>query len=446
MIDKSINKSIAKIAEDRLCLSCGACDWSCPNESISYYETSGGFYIPKVDPVTCTNCGICLNICPGDGFVPALLKKIPSDPFAGDTIKSYVGKSTNPAIYENSQSGGIVTGLLVHALKTGAIGGVLTAEMTEGNPPRPKVVLATSVDDFGRTQKSMYCPVPLLTILEQVRDLGKPVAVVGVSCQIHGLQNILLRLKKFKIDVPFTLGLICDRVLAYTAIDYLLSKSGLEPDAATMLCYRDKQTGGFPGNVHVLNPDKSVVLPASERMLIKQFFTPPRCHLCFDKMNIFADIVLGDPHGIEGVDRVGGESLAVVRTEAGMKIFQSALEHKAVTAREAPYEDILRGQGIDEKRSSWRGYMEAWRDDIGRPLPNYWDKVREHSASPEKNVDYKKHLEHALGLDHYPSREGLIKAAAKHVMLVKLRSVAARLLHAPKSLLGRLLNNRGREA
>jgi ferredoxin len=52
------------------CISCGACEPECPNESISQGES-----IYVIDPVKCTECvgsfdtSKCLDVCPVDGCI-----------------------------------------------------------------------------------------------------------------------------------------------------------------------------------------------------------------------------------------------------------------------------------------------------------------------------------------------------------------------------------------
>jgi len=333
----------------------------------------------------------------------------------------------------------VASAILAHALESGVIAAALVTRMCEGNPPRPRAVLAKTLAELRAAQKSKYCPVPLLDALDEVKKLRSPIAVVGVPCQIHGLRNILRRFARFGIDVAFTVGLICDRVLSYRAIDYLLRKSRLESDASTMLHYRDKEVSGFPGDVHAMNSHGSVVLPARERQMVKSFFSPPRCLLCFDKMNILADIVVGDPHGIQGVDRVGGESAVVIRTDIGMGIFRSAAESRMVVARKVPYTDILKGQQIDAKRAAWRGYVEAWRDDIGRPLPNYCERVQASSRNPKKRRLYSEHLRHGIALDDYASRQLMITTATRQVGRAKLMAAARHPVRALAGVMRRCL-------
>lgn len=85
---------------------------------------------------------------------------------------------------------------------------------------------------------------------------------------------------------------------------------------------------------------------------MKDFFTPTRCMLCFDKMNIYSDIVLGDPHGVENTDKENGESLVLVRTSLGKDIVNDAIANNFINLRDASLEQAISGQGIELKEKN----------------------------------------------------------------------------------------------
>ncbi|MBM4401608.1 MAG: 4Fe-4S dicluster domain-containing protein, partial [Crenarchaeota archaeon] len=183
-------ENISEIGALRLCNACGACKFVCPGRAITYEETIGGYLIPRVDEALCVECGLCTSVCPGAGLSPSVLDFLPADPFTGKAMASYVGKAQNEEIFNNSQSGGIVSALLSFALEHKGMHGALTVAMVPGKPPRPMPKFAQSTEEIIQAQKSKYCPVPLLSILDQAEKSDAPVAVVGVPCQVHGLLNI----------------------------------------------------------------------------------------------------------------------------------------------------------------------------------------------------------------------------------------------------------------
>ena len=399
--------NISDVVAKRLCNTCGGCYGICPADAIYFTETKGGHYFPVIDETACTCCGLCMEICPGAGFGPSLLTALPADPFEGYCLNAYVGKALNGRIYDNAQSGGIASALLVEALEGHRIRSAITVSMEFGNPPRPSVKFSRNISEILQGQKSKYCPVPLLGFLRELKKEDCPIAVVGTSCQIHGLRNVLEKLPKLRTTVAFTVGLVCDRVLTYAALDYLVAKSEIDPDTQVMLNFRDKSVSDYPGDVHVTSVNgQSVIMPSKTRIRIKDYFTPARCRLCFDKMNVFSDITVGDPHGISGLERKRGESVVIARTEKGGEIIQAACQDKAIAVRPVPYDAVLSGQGIGRKREQWRGYVDAWAQS-GHELPNYVEMVKRAAPLLSRKVGYRNGLQHALSLDQFPTREDL---------------------------------------
>ena len=142
----SAKKNISCVVADKLCNTCGACFAVCKAGAIEYKETVGGYYFPDVDNEACTECGLCFSVCPGVNFGQGLMKSMPKDPFAGVSLGAFVGKATDKKIYGNSQSGGIVSALLVHALESNFADAAVTVAMDWGNSPRPKAFLAAIPD------------------------------------------------------------------------------------------------------------------------------------------------------------------------------------------------------------------------------------------------------------------------------------------------------------
>lgn len=417
-------QNIIHVVKQKLCHTCGACFTVCKTGAIEYKETVGGYYFPVVDKEKCIDCGLCFSACPGIGFSEGLKQRMPDDPFSGQALRSFVGKATDKEIYNNSQSGGIVSSLLVYALESHFADAAVTVAMDWGNPPRPKVYLARSKDVIISAQKSKYSPVPALSAIKEIINSEQRIVFVGTSCQVHGLFNILYIIPKLKDRISLIIGLVCDRVMTNAAIDYLIYQSKLPDRNKKLLVFRDKLCGGYPGKVHIQSVDgQNIILPVRTRGRIKDFFTPARCRLCFDKMNVFSDIVVGDPHGISNVDRKMGESMAVIRTQAGLRLFQSAFTQSAISAREIQYADILAGQAIKQKRIQWMGYTHAWKI-LGQPNVDYGDKVLKNTGPIKKDIIYKKNIQHALSLDLYVSRDELITAAEKYVVFRTMKRIA----------------------
>lgn len=414
-------QNVSQVVNQKLCNSCGACFAVCKAKAIEFKETVGGYYFPSIDNKVCADCGLCLSVCPGINLAKGLMERMPDDPFAGEALKTFVGKATDKKIYENSQSGGIISALLVHFLEIGLADVAVTVHMNWGNPPRPRAILAKSINEIIMAQKSKYCPVPILSILRDVFISEQKIIFVGTPCQVHGLLNIMENIPKLRTQIVLIIGLICDRVMTYAALDFLIYRARLSNNNdKKLLQFRDKSCGGYPGNVHIQTINgKSIILPCKLRMMIKDLFTPARCRICFDKMNIFSDITVGDSWGISNVDSIKGESIAVIRTSKGLSVFLQALESNEILARELSYENILAGQNIEMKRKEWHGFVGAWMK-LGYHLPDYYQRVQRETKNYEAGL-YLDKIKYSLSLDEHPTREELFRFSNNQLFKQNLR-------------------------
>lgn len=409
---------ISFVVAEHLCHSCGACFAVCKHDSISYQETVGGYLFPWINEETCTHCGLCYEVCPSMNFGKSLMAKLPEDPFVGDIISCHVGKAVNNQIFQNSQSGGLATALLVHLLATGQISAAIVASMRSAVPPRGEAIVAKNVDDLITAQKSKYVPIPLLSAISCIKETVRPVAFVGLPCHIHGLYNLFDLYPKLKSKFLIKIGLVCDRVLTNAAVDFLGWKGTGQP--IKNLIFRDKRHPSYPGNVVIeTESGKQVVLDSSLRISIKDFFTPVRCRLCFDKLNVFADVVLGDPHRLTGIDRKRGESTIFTRTTQGERLVSEAVATGSITIRHVDKQAAVKGQLIDRRRLQWSRYVQAWRIHE-RSLPAYFEAILR-CIDTQKVVlkKYKADLLYSIGLDNYPSRSAVLKSVNR--LLLKRR-------------------------
>ena len=112
---------------EKLCHSCGTCFVICRHDAISYRETVGGYLFPRIDKNTCTQCGLCYDVCSGINFGVTLRDNFHRNPFVGKILNTQIDKATDETIFLNSQSGGVVTALLDYLLSTELIEAAIVA-------------------------------------------------------------------------------------------------------------------------------------------------------------------------------------------------------------------------------------------------------------------------------------------------------------------------------
>lgn len=428
---------ISLVVDNYLCNSCGACLAICRYKAICFKETVGGYLFPVIDADVCVQCGLCYQVCPGVNFGKTLSDLLPSDPFVGTILSCRVGRACDDSFYLNGQSGGVVTALLACLLESGKVDVAIVVSEREGCPPRSEATLVFDPKNLKPSQKSKYTPVPILKSLSTLPKNTKSVAVVGLPCHIHGLKNLLDKCPEYRKINFYTLGLVCDRVMTNAAIDSLGRQATEE--SIKSLIWRDKQKDFYPGNpVVVASGGTEVVLKSSQRMELKDFFTPLRCRLCFDKLNIYSDIVCADPHGVKGIDRYGGETLVFVRSELGSRLIQD-VDKEYVDLRAVSIVEGVTGQGMRLKQKEWSAYMKAWQE-MSVVVPNYPFQ----SNAVADCRQQKKWLRHAISLEKYSTRDDVVDAYEKWLMRKKVKMTVLCPVDVIKRGLSRLMKGLGR--
>ncbi|NTV91152.1 MAG: 4Fe-4S dicluster domain-containing protein [Clostridiales bacterium] len=399
-------KDIGYVVDNRLCLSCGACATVCSKKSITFHETLGGYFYPEIEYSTCVQCGFCIDVCPGIHYIAQIHDIYLTNNNSNSINEVLIGRAVDDHIYCNAQSGGVVTGLLKDMLQRHIIDAVLCAGMNYNSPPRGEALFITDLSNLLQAQKSKYVPVPLLENLRNYLKKYDKIAVVGLPCHMHGLELLKNVIPEIKNKISIRIGLICDRILTAKSIDFL-AKQATEKQVSHII-FRDKRRSGYPGDPSVEATDGEIIMmKASDRMVIKDFFTPVRCRLCLDKLNVSADIVCGDPHGMDGVDRLHGETLVFVRNDRGKQAIREAVEFENIALRSASITDAVNGQRIDQRVKDWRAYLQAWKS-IGMFLP---EGVEKKQVIGKKSLKvYENDIKQGLSLDRYKSVEEMFKA------------------------------------
>ncbi|MEE9905278.1 MAG: Coenzyme F420 hydrogenase/dehydrogenase, beta subunit C-terminal domain [Chlorobium sp.] len=413
------SKDIGYVVDNRLCLSCGACAAACSKKAITLHETLGGYLYPKVDYLNCVHCGLCLKVCPGVQYNDRVHDAYLCVPHSESILEAYVGRSLDEEIYENAQSGGVVTGILKDMLQRNAVDAVLCAVMTHAIPPRGEAILIGNPHKLLQAQKSKYVPVPLLKNLREQLKVQNKIAVVGLPCHMQGLELLKSALPEIEDKIVLRIGLVCDRILTAKSIDWLTKQATEKP--VSHIIYRDKTRSGYPGDPSVeTNNGEIIMLKAADRMAIKDFFTPVRCRLCLDKLNVKADIVCGDPHGVEGVDRINGETLVLVRNERGKHVIEDVAGVGKIDLRSVSVATAVNGQCIDQRVRDWKAYLQAWKG-LEMPLP---EGVERQQVNGKKILKvFENDLKQGLTLDTYDKASVIYKAAAGWLRKKRLKIV-----------------------
>lgn len=185
-----------QIIEKHKCCGCEACVQICSKHCISFEEDEHGFRYPKVNRVTCVDCGLCENVCPA-------LKQSP----ARKPIKVYAYINQEERIRLKSSSGGFFSSLAKKIINQGGV--VFGARFNE----KWEVVhgYTETYEGLEYFRGSKYVQSRIGNSYSKVKDflrLGRMVLFTGTPCQISALNSYLRK----PYDNLYTCEVVCHGV------------------------------------------------------------------------------------------------------------------------------------------------------------------------------------------------------------------------------------------
>lgn len=344
--------TIQEIVLQGFCIGCGTCAALCPNDALRIVECpETGTYIPQLDAVACTKCGLCLKVCPGIETDFGKKNSVVSDqtdqlPFMGGYLHCYSGYAADRNTRCASASGGLVSALSAYALKTGFADGVLATRANSRKPLRPQSFIARTSNEVFSSSGSKYCPVPVNSSLSEILKDDGHYIVIGLPCQIQGLRKAQALNRELKTRISLVFGLVCNHTPSFHATDFLLRRHKIPIGRMAKLDYR---SSGWPGYMKIVTTDHSeCFIPFNSSYywgyVFQKFFWPKRCLVCNDKLCQLADIIFMDAWLPEFSSNKTGYSLVVARSPKGDALISQAVKEGIVNLKRIPIEDVLRSQ------------------------------------------------------------------------------------------------------
>lgn len=338
--------TVALTVQENLCCGCGICKAVCPVKCISWNK-SNGLYCPSIDEARCVGCGRCASVCPGLGhnYVP---QKSAIDTVTGSVQESHNAWAKDEKLRHFSASGGVVSVLVQKLLALGEYDGAFCLN-TYDYRKQLKTTLFTEKDIteeryLETIPKSRYLPVShenAVAYMQEHKDAR--LILVGVSCAIRGLLAAVEKLGLNRKQYLF-IGLFCDTVFNYNVLRYF-ADSYANGEVLTALHFKNKESGGWPGDMKLFPQNGApFYVPLSERTKAKAYFMSERCLYCVDKLNVCADISLGDNYTQKDNSILGSNSV-ILRTATGVHAW--SMVKNDLEIRDVDVGDIQKAQAID---------------------------------------------------------------------------------------------------
>lgn len=316
-------KNITHIIDDGLCTGCGICAGVCPRNCIQM-KCQGGITVPVLTETECTACGMCMEVCPAMfEYCDWLPDK--TDFWMGPLESLIKAQTLDSNLLEQAGSGGVVT-TLVQAMLDSKEWDCSFLVNTYSHKNVTESEKITKDDSFTNTPKSRYVTVSHERAIRYIlENPNEKVILVATPCVVHGLLQVI---EKYKLNREhyFIIGLFCDKTMTNNVYTYFEQHPASENQLAA-IHFRDKNVGGWPGGIRLILQDGSHRdLPNTERKIVKEYFQPECCLYCLDKLNIFADISVGDNYIYANHDK-NGISSVMIRTQKAVRIWKQHEEN-----------------------------------------------------------------------------------------------------------------------
>lgn len=319
--------------DPRTCTQCGVCVSICPIGVIAVDDQ--GVHLQG----ECIRCGLCYRFCPGrqldlDSLSREYLGTAPNDALLGYYRRLYVARANSEEIRQRAASGGVVTALLVYLLNEKRIEGALGVTMDPDRPWRCQATVLRSPEEIIRAAQSKYSLVSLGALLRSARRAGGPLALVGLPCHVHGLR-LLQRIGSYRETFPLVIGLFCGFNLQPAATQHLIHKVGFKTQQVSRLQYRG---GPWPGGLVVQTADgERRFVPKDSYAYVNLMYPPRRCLVCPDLTNELADLSVGDTWLRE---YAGGWSTVISRSPQGEELLNEAVQAGVLSRHEITREQL----------------------------------------------------------------------------------------------------------
>lgn len=365
------SSTVERVVRAQLCTGCGLCAGVSHGSIVM--DAGTGFNRPvQVAPIDGATEATIAAACPG-AVVAAWGEAPHTHPSWGPWFRVATGYATDETARYCGSSGGALTGLAIHALKSGLVDRVVHVAADPANPIGNIVTCSTTEAEIIAGAGSRYAASSPLGGIEQLLSDGGSVAFVGKPCDISALRRLSRTDPRVDRHVRLALAFFCAGVPNQNAARRILSAMEVSPQELVAFRYRGR---GWPGTAAAETRDgRTAEMSYAEswgEYLAKE--VQFRCKICPDAVGGSADIACadawyGDDRGYPSFEERDGRSLIVSRTAFGEQFLAEALSAGALRATPLDVGEIDKMQPSQAQRKRLVRARTAALAVLLRPTP-----------------------------------------------------------------------------
>ena len=319
-------RTIATIVATDLCIGCGLCE-ALTGGRVKMAMTPAGSLRPSpVDGFTPAEEARLVAACPGAVAEARVEAGCRSDPVWGAYRSMARAWAAHPEVRYEGATGGVLTALGLHALRTGRVAFVLHVGADPDQPMRSRWVISESEESVRANTASRYGPTVPLAGLAVALDRGQPFALIAKPCDLTAMHSLSRTDPRIDELCVVRLVLVCGGQSRLTKSQAVLNEFGLDETEVALFRYRGHG-----------NPGPTVVETRAGERFSKTYLdmwadesgwdVETRCKFCPDALGEAADVASADiwPGGAPTGEDEGFNGI-IVRTEVGEELVSSAVQ------------------------------------------------------------------------------------------------------------------------
>lgn len=329
-----------RIVRDGLCIGCGLCQAICGRDKVIVAKDQDGELRPQIaGELNDADVDRVYATCPGtrvEGLPEHEILNAPHrDVIWGAYHRLLLAHSGTDIVRHEGSTGGVLTALAQHLLRTGTVSFILHVRASEADPTFGEMTLSRTSDEVFKAAGSRYGPTDVLSQIDSILDLHEPFAIVAKPCDLNAVRNLAHLDTRVDRYVKYWLAPVCGGFMPTSSMDAFLNSHGLSRSTIKSMRYRGRGCPGpttietQAGKVHdfdyldMWGEDES------------SWSLPFRCKVCPDGIGEGADVAAADNWPGGSPDRElaksdPGTNAMIIRTNAGLELVETAAHDGAL--------------------------------------------------------------------------------------------------------------------
>ena len=354
------------IVPNDLCCGCGVCAGICPVDALEIVWNKYGEYAPVEQTGKCTECELCLQVCPfwnQEESETTLAERefgrqdgIQHDSVVGLYLDLFAGYSKVNSHRIQGAGGGLTTWLLEKMLAQGVVDSVCCVVPNSDPDTLFRFSVVESIQDVRRASRSAYYPVELSQVISEILGMDARYAVTGLPCALKGLRLAMQRNAKLRKRIVVLVGLVCGQQKSKFFAEYLCALAGGQPSELVAASFRVKDTArhhldhrfefscGSGENVttgHIYQSEGMGWLWGHD------CFKLNACNFCDDITAEVADVTFGDAVAEPYSYGTAGANFVIVRSEMMRDLLTRGASSGEIVLDRVPLQAVIeRQQGV----------------------------------------------------------------------------------------------------